>query len=166
MLTDSALFFLHLCNEYRDLQQAKAKAGVSAAWVKQAKTTPTVQHRQPIPEVSDDDATAPEVTSGAASGPSKKRIINSDIAVVSHVQMIASKKSCKASRPSTSTSGNLEKVRDKEPIDVQTGIGYGGIEDKDDNEEWEAIKLSPVKGPEVCISDHVHRRYVRLSAPC
>jgi hypothetical protein len=163
MLTNSALFFLNLCNEYRDLQQAKAKAGVSAAWVKQAKTTTAVQHRRAIPEVSDDDATAPEVTSGAASGPSKKRIINTDVAVVSHAQTFASKKSRKAS---TSTSGDLEKVRDKEPIDVQTGVGYGGLEDEDDNEEWEAIKLSPVKGPGVRISDHVRRRYVRLSTPC
>jgi hypothetical protein len=163
MLTDSALFFLNLCNEYRDLQQAKVKVGVSAAWVKQAKTTTAVQHRQPIPEVSDHDATAPEVTSGAVSGPSKKRIINSDVAVVSHAQMFASKKSRKAS---TSTSGDLEKVCDKEPINVQTGVGYSGLEDKDDNEEWEAIKLSLVKGPEVRISDHVHRHYVHLSTPC
>jgi hypothetical protein len=44
MLTDSALFFLNLYNEYRDLQQAKAKAGVSAVWVKQAKTTTAIQH--------------------------------------------------------------------------------------------------------------------------
>jgi hypothetical protein len=77
--------------------------------------------------------------------------------------MFASKKSHKAL---TSTSGDLEKVHDKEPIDVQTDIGYGGLEDEDDNEEWKAIKLSPIKGPGVHISDHVCCCYVCLSAPC
>jgi hypothetical protein len=72
MLTNNALFFLNLCNEYRDLQQAKAKAGISVSWVKQAKTTTAIQHWQPIPEVPDNNATAPKVTSGAASEPLKK----------------------------------------------------------------------------------------------
>jgi hypothetical protein len=79
------------------------------------------------------------------------------------MQMFASKKSRKAS---TLISGDLEKVRDKEPINVQTGVGYGGLEDEDDNEEWEAIKLSLVKGPGVCISDHVCCHYVCLLTPC
>ncbi len=39
MLTEGDLFFLNLCNEYRDLQHAKAVSGISEVWLKQDKAT-------------------------------------------------------------------------------------------------------------------------------
>jgi hypothetical protein len=67
--------------------------------------------------------------------------------------------------PISTGAGDSKTVRHKEPMNVQTSAGYGGLEDEDDNEEWEAIKWSPAKGPGVRISDHVNRRYVRLLTP-
>lgn len=168
MLTDSALFFLNLCNEYRDIREAKARSGVSEAWLKQNKATAVQSRRRPITEDDDDDDddddTVPEATSSAANKPSKKkRITNSGVAVVSRVQALPSNKSRKAS---TSTPGDSEKVRDNGPKDVQTSVRYGGLEDEDDDEEWEAIRQSPVKEPGVRISDHVRCRYVHFSTPC
>ena len=169
MLTDSALLFLNFCNEYRDIREAKARSGVSEAWLKQNKATAAQSRRRPITEDDDDDdddddGTAPEATSSAANRPpKKKRITNSGVAVVSRVQALPSNKSRKAS---TSTSGDSEKVHDDEPKDVQTSVRYGGLEDEDDDEEWEAIRQSPVKEPGVRISDHVRCRCVRFSTPC
>ena len=152
MLTESALFFLNLCHDYRDLQNVKATAGASEAWLKQVKVTTTVQRRSLITEDSNDNATAPKATSDK---PSKKRITNSGIAIVVHVQPSVKQSSW------ASTLGDSEKVPDEEPMDVQTGL-----EDKDDKEEWKGISQSPVKKRGVRISDHVHFRRVRLSAPC
>ena len=79
------------------------------------------------------------------------------------MQALPSNKSRKAS---TSTSVDSEKVCDNKPKDVQTSVRYGGLEDEDDDKEWEAIRQSPVKEPGVRISDHVCCRYVRFSTPC
>ena len=165
MLTESALFFLNLCNEYRDLRQAKGRSGLSEAWLKQDKAAASVQRqRRRITEDSDDDdATTPDATSSAASRPLKKCIINSGVAVVSHELALRSKKSRKVL---TSTSGDSEKVRDEEPMGTQTSSRYGGLEDKDDNEEWEAIRQSLAKARGVRITDCVRCCYVRLSPPC
>jgi hypothetical protein len=159
MLTESALFFLNLCNDYRDLREVKATAGVSEEWLKQNKAPTAVRRQQLFTGDSDDDTTAPEARSSAASRPSKKRITNSDVAVVARVHTFPSKQS-----RSASTSGNSEKVL--EPTDVQTSCRYGGLEDEDDNEEFETFKRSPVKERGVRISDHVSCRYVCLSTPC
>lgn len=168
MLTESDLFFLNLCNEYRDLRQAKASFGISEEWLKQKEkekaTTAVKRRRRRSVEDSDDDATVPEATSCAAGKPSKKRLINSGIAVVAHEQALPSKQSRNAT-----ISGDSEKVCDKEPTDVQTMCHYGGLEDEDDNEEWEAIKQSPVKERGVRISDHVccpSCLCIPLSIPC
>ncbi len=103
-------------------------------------------------EDSDDNATALKATSDK---PSKKCITNSGIAIVVHVQPSVKQSSW------ASTLGDSEKVPDEEPMDVQTGL-----EDEDDKEEWKGISQSPVKKRGVRISDHVHFRRVRLSAPC
>ena len=154
MLTESALFFINLCNEYRDLRHVKVMAGVSEAWVKQKKVTKATQRRRHFTDESNDDAMAP---SSAASRPSKKRITASGVAVIAHAQPLPSNQPRK-----TSTSANSEKACDKEPVDVQAGCRYGGLEDEDDGEEWEAIRQSLVKPQGVRISDHVHHRCVRF----
>lgn len=167
MLTESSLFFLNLCNEYSDLQQAKATSGLSDAWVKQVAATKTAKRRRSRTEDSDDgDATpTPEATSSATSRPSKKRISNSGVAVAVHERTLPLKKLRKGST-STSGAGNSEKVRDEEPANVQNSSRYGGLEDEDDEEEWRVIKQSPVKERGVRVSDHVRRRYVRSWTPC
>ena len=108
---------------------------------------------------SDDNATAPKVTSSKSS---QKHLINPNVFVDSHVQVLPEKKSRKAP---ISTSGNSEIVCYNEPINFQTSAGYGSLEDEDDDKEWETIKQSPAKGPRVCIFDHVNHRYVHLSTP-
>ena len=155
MLTESALFFLNLCTEYRDIRHAKATSGVSEVWLKQNKTA---KRPRPLTDDSDDDATAPEARSSAASNPTKKRIIGSGGVVATRAQVLPSKLSRKAS--------TTKEVCDKEPMDVQTSCHYGGLEDEDDKEEWEAIRQSPVKERGVRISDHVSCRYVRLLTRC
>lgn len=164
MLTEGALFFLNLCNEYRDLRHAKATSGVAEAWLKQNKAAMVVQRRRLGSEDSDDDATTSKtIPSAAARRPSKKRITNSRVAVVSHVQAFPSKKPRKTSAPSTPS--RPEKVQ--EPAQISSH--YGGLEDEDDKKEWEAIKKRPVKERGVRISDHVRCHYVfffRLSTTC
>jgi hypothetical protein len=160
MLTKSTLFFLNLCNDYRDLQEAKAKCHLSEAWLEHKLTTAS-QPWRPNMDDSDSDARAPKATSSKSS---RKHLINSDVAVGSHAQALPAKKSRKAPI-STSGAGDSETVCYEEPMNAQTSAGYGGLEDEDDNKEWETIKRSPAKGPGVCISDHVNRRYVRLSTP-
>ncbi len=163
MLTEGDLFFLNLCNEYRDLQHAKAASSVSEVWLKQDKATMVVQRGQLIMEDFDDDATTPKtIPSDDARKPSKKRTTNSGVAVIAHVQAFPSKKSRKTS--TASTPSGPEKVQ--EPMDAQNSSHHGGLEDKDDKEEWEAIKQSLVKERGVRISDHVHCHHVRLSTPC
>lgn len=154
MLTEGALFFLNLCNEYRDIQRAKATSGVSDAWVYQGKSHTAIRRR--LNEDSDNEATASNATSSSANRPSKKRLTNSGIVVVARAQVLPSKQSRKSS-----TSGNSEKVRDEEPI-AQTSCRYGGLEDEDDEEEWEAIRQSPVKEKGVRIIDRVRCHYVSL----
>ena len=160
MLTESALFFLNLCNDYRDIQNAKVTSGVSEEWLKNKATT-AVRRRRLVTEDSDNDATAPEATSSAASKPSKKRITNTGVVVLARDARLSSKQSRRAS-----TLGDSEKVRDKEPTDVQTGSHDGGLDDEDDEEEWEAMRQSPAKERGVRISDHVRCHYVRLLATC
>ena len=108
---------------------------------------------------SDDDAMAPKATSSKSS---QKHLINPDVFVGSHAQVLSEKKSHKAP---ILTSGNSETVRYNEPMNFQTSAGYGGLEDKDDDEKWETIKQSLAKGPRVHISDHVNRCYVCLLTP-
>ena len=158
MLTESSLFFLDLYNDYRDLREAKTRCGLSEAWLK-CKTATASQSWQLNMDNSDNDATAPKVTSSKSS---QKHLINSDVFVGSHAQVLPEKKSHKAP---ISTSGDSEMVHYNEPINFQTSASYGGFENKDDDEEWETIKQSLAKGPGVCISDHVNHRYVRLSTP-
>lgn len=158
MLTESSLFFLDLCNDYRDLREAKTRCGLSEAWLER-KTATASQSWRPNTDDSDYDATAPKATSSKSS---RKHLINPDVFVGSHAQVLPEKKSRKAP---ISTSGDSETVRYNEPMNFQTSAGYGGLEDEDDDEEWETIKQSPAKGPGVRISDHVNRRYVRLSTP-
>ena len=154
MLTEIALFYLNLCTEYRDIRRAKATTGVSDAWAKQNETTTVAKRPRPPPGDSDDDATA----SSAANNPTKKRVTNSRTVVPSRAQAPPSKQSSKASA--------IEEVRDEEPKDVQTSCRYGGLEDEDDTEEWEAIRRSPIKERGVRISDHVSCRHVRLLTRC
>lgn len=158
MLTEGALFFLNLCNEYRDIQRAKATSGVSDAWLHQGKSHRAIRRR--LNEDSDNEATVSNATSSSASRPLKKLITNSGIAVVARAQVLPSKQSRKGS-----TSGNSEKVCEKEPM-VHTSCRYGGLEDEDDEEEWEAIRQSPVKEKGVRIFDRVRCFYVSLSTPC
>jgi hypothetical protein len=158
MLTEGALFFFNLCNDYRDIRRAKATSGVSDAWLRQEKSTISIRRR--LPEDSDDETTASKPSSTTANRPSKKRIIDSGVAVVAHAQALPSKQSRKAS-----TSGDAEKVHDEEPMDVYS-CHYGGLEDEDDEEEWEAIKQSPAKQQGVRISDHVRCHSSRLPTPC
>jgi hypothetical protein len=162
MLTESALFFLNLCNEYSDIQHAKATSGVSDAWLKEKKAATTAQRRRASTEDSDDGAMAPEATSRAASRPTKKRIISSGAAVVSRAQALPSKQSRKTSA--------AENVRDKGPVEVQSSCRLSGLEheddDEDDDEEWQSVKQSPVKERGVCVSDDVRCCYVCLSTRC
>ena len=149
MLTEDALFFLNLCNEYRDLRRAKATSGVSEAWLRQQEKDSVTQTRRGLTEDSDSDARSSK----------KKRITTSGVVVVAHAQLLPSKKS-----RSASTSIDSENVRDNDV--VQTSARYGGLEDEDDTEEREAVKRSPVKAEGVRISDHVRCHRVHLSTPC
>ena len=158
MLTESSLFFLDLCNDYRDLWEAKMRCGLSEVWLEH-KTATASQSWQPNTDNSDDDATAPKATSSKSL---QKHLINPDVFVSSHAQVLPEKKSHKAP---ILTLGNFKMVRYNEPMNFQTSAGYGGLEDEDDNEEWETIKQSLAKGPGVRISDHVNHHYVRLSTP-
>ena len=151
-LTEGALFLLNLCNEYKDLRRARPRFGVLEAWVLQNKVVTAAQRWRLITEDSDDNPTAPEA---ATSKPTKKCIVDSDVTIGSHARTLPSKESRKAS--------TLEKVRYKEPM---TSCRYGGLEDEDDTEEWEAINQCPIKEPGVRISDHVRCRYSRSSTPC
>jgi hypothetical protein len=152
MLTEGALFFLNLCNEYRDIREAKRTSGVSETLLKQNKSTSAAKRQRHFPEDSDDDAPS------AASRSTKKRILTTSVGVTSHGQALPSKRSRKAS--------TSEKVSDKEPMEVQTSCRYGGLEDEDDEEEWQAVKQSPIKAKGVRISNHVRRSYVRLLTRC
>ena len=158
MLTKSSLFFLDLCNDYRNLREAKTRCGLLEAWFK-CKTATASQSWWPNMDDSNDNATAPKVTSSKSS---QKHLINPDVFVGSHVQVLPEKKSRKAP---ILTSGDSETVCYNKPMNFQTSAGYSGLEDEDDNEEWETIKQSPAKGPGVHISDHVNRCYVCLLTP-
>ena len=107
---------------------------MSKAWVMQNKVT-AVQCQWLITGDSDNNTTAPETTSNAASNTSKKHVINFGVAVVAHAQALPSKRLRKAP-----ISSNSKKGRDKEPMDVQTTSRYGGLEDEDDMKEWEALE--------------------------
>jgi hypothetical protein len=143
-LTDSSLFFLNLCNDYRALQRTKANSGVTKSWLKQNKTT-TLGKRQ---NESDDDSDAvPEATLIMASKPIKKRVLNSGVVVVSQAETLAS-------RPPSKKKLNEDAVAHNKDME-QGDVRYGGLEDEDDNKEWEAIQQSPVKGKGVRRSDTV-----------
>jgi hypothetical protein len=146
-LTETSLFFLNLCNDYRALQHAKAKSGVTKSWLRQRKTT-TLNKR---PNESDDDSDAipdSEATPTTARKPVKKRILNSGVAVVNQAEALASKplSKKKLSEDAVTRDGSAE----------QGDVRYGGLEDEDDNKEWETIQQSPVKGKGVRKSDTVH----------
>ena len=100
---------------------------------------------------SDEDAMAPKATFSKSSW---KHLINPDVFVGSHAQVLPEKKSRKAP---ISTLGDSKTVRYNEPMNFQTSAGYSGLKDEDDNKEWETIKQSLAKGPGVHISDHVNR---------
>jgi hypothetical protein len=142
-LTKSSLFFLNLCNDYRALQNAKAKSGVTKSWLKQDKTA-TFSKRQN--ESDDGSDTTSKATPSVASKPIKKRILNSGVAVVSQTEALASKPSSKKKLNDAVTHENME----------QGAVRYGGLEDEADNKEWETIQQSPVKGKGVRKSDAVH----------
>ena len=115
----------------------------------QNKATRSVRHGWFSTEDSDDH---PEATSSVASKPTKKRLVDSGADVVARNPL--SKRSRKAS--------TSKKARNEEPIDIQFSCREGGLEDEDDQEEWEAIRQCPVKERGVRIFDHVHCRYCSL----
>jgi hypothetical protein len=152
MLTKSSLLYLNFCNEYRDLRHAKKTSGVSREWLEQAKVSTVVRHRGLTMKDSSDDSsddTTPAIRR-ATSRPSKKRITDSGVAIVSRVQALPPKHPRKAR-----TSGNAEMVCDEEPMGALNSCHYGGLDDEDDTQEWEAIRQSPVKERGVRIVDDV-----------
>jgi hypothetical protein len=151
-LTDSSLFLLNLCNDYRALQRTKANSGVTKSWLKQNKTT-TLSKRQ---NESDDDSDAvPEATLITASKPIKKRILNSGVAVISQAETLASRPPSKKKKLNKDAVGH---DKDTEQGDVR----YGGLEEEDDNKEWETIRQSPVKGKGVRRSDTVRPNPIHM----
>lgn len=143
-LTEGSLFFLNLCNDYRALQHTKANSGVTRSWLEQNKTT-TLKKRQN--ESEDDSDALPEAIPRMASKPTKKRVLNSRVAVVSQAETLASK-------PPSKKKLNEDGVNHDENME-QGNVRYGGLEDEDDNREWETIRQSPVKGKGVRKSDTV-----------
>ena len=142
MLTGSTVFLLNLCNEYRDIQRAKVASGVVRAWLKQDKATTSLQRRRRITEDSDDsdnNATAPGAPSSAASKPTVQRNVSLTPVLPSlPMHKLFPRKNYARSR-------HQKRFGDKEPMDILTSCHYGGLEDEDDNEEWETIKQSPIK---------------------
>jgi hypothetical protein len=149
-LTDSSLFLLNLCNDYRALQRTKANSGVTKSWLKQNKTTTLSKRRNE----SDDDSDIPEAALIAASKPIKKRVLNSGVAVISQAETVAS-------RPPSKKKLNEDAVAHDKDTE-QGDLRYGGLEEEDDNKEWETIRQSPVKGKGVRRSDAVRPNPIHM----